>query len=453
MDSYQQTLDTARAETGVTGASFAYWDGEALHTAVSGARNSVTGDPVTADTVMHIGSITKIFNAAMVMQLVDDGLIRLEDPVVKYLPDFRLADMEAARTITCGMLLNHTSGISCVVMPDYGPDKERIVDAIARFAELKQLHAPGEAASYNNAATVVAGHLTQTLRGESWYTVVKKRIFEPLGMVHALADLTDLPRFRCSVGDVTSPETGQLVQTTRPFLSPSFAPAGATLMMSAADLVTFGRAMVTGVGPNGARILSEASARRMAKPTSSFTFPAGMDIGIGWMLPGGGVATHGGGGPGVMSQLYVHLETGRVLVLLTNCDRFDVLKPAVTGPIIASWSPDATPASAPQRPATPVAIDASLYEGAYETPPYRVEVFSQDGDLAMRTSLSFSVYDSIDPDKQPPANRLIPYGDDLFEVEGTPAPAGYNMVKFIPGPDGRMKLCAAMPFNLSLRVQ
>ena len=47
MDNWQKTLDGARSRTGVTGASFAYWDGQALHTAQSGVRNSVTGDPVT----------------------------------------------------------------------------------------------------------------------------------------------------------------------------------------------------------------------------------------------------------------------------------------------------------------------------------------------------------------------------------------------------------------------
>jgi CubicO group peptidase (beta-lactamase class C family) len=453
MDNWQQTLDRAREETGVTGASFAYWDGENLHTAVSGARNSVTGDPVTPDTVMHIGSITKIFNACLVMQLVDDRLIRLEDRVVDHLPDFRLADMDAARQITCGMLLNHTSGIACSVLPDHGPDQERIVDAIARFAELEQLHAPGEATSYNNAATVVAGYLAQTLRGESWYTLVKTRIFEPLGMDHALADLTDLPRFRCSVGDVTNPQTGQLVQTTRPFLSPSFAPAGATLMMTAKDLVTFGRAMVSGVGPNGARILSEESARRTARRTTSFVFPADTEVGIGWMLLPGGVATHGGGGPGVMSLLYVHPESGRVIALLTNCDRYLVLNPKVIDPILQSWTGIAqtqTPDDAEPGEAPP--IDPALYEGVYELTPFRAQVISRDGGLAMRVSVGFSVYDSISADAEGVAASLIRLGGNRFKAAESPFP-GIDVVSFIPGPDGRMKFCAAIPYNLMARVR
>src|SRR2546426_5303273 len=112
-NSYAQKLETARAATGVTGASFAYWDGKTLHTATAGLRNSVTGDPVTVDTVMHVGSITKVMNTTLMMQLVDEGKIALKDPVLKHLPELRLRDLQALKRITCAMLVNHTSGINC----------------------------------------------------------------------------------------------------------------------------------------------------------------------------------------------------------------------------------------------------------------------------------------------------------------------------------------------------
>src|SRR5690349_20181071 len=69
---FARKLDAARIATGVTGASFAFWDSKTLHTAVSGMRNSVTADPVTLDTLMHVGSITKVMNATLMMQLVDE---------------------------------------------------------------------------------------------------------------------------------------------------------------------------------------------------------------------------------------------------------------------------------------------------------------------------------------------------------------------------------------------
>lgn len=168
---------TGRGE--VTGASFAYWDGEQMHRVVGGLRNSVTGDPVTLDTLMHIGSITKVLNATLFMQLVDDGLIDLDDPVTRHLPELRLGDPGALAKITCRMLINHTNGIDydCPAYRDF--DEQRIEDAIEDCASLPQIHPPGEATAYSNIGTVIAGYLAQKLRGEGWYSLIKSRIFAP----------------------------------------------------------------------------------------------------------------------------------------------------------------------------------------------------------------------------------------------------------------------------------
>ena len=252
----------------ITGASFAYWDGRMSHVAVAGLRNSVTRDPVTPDTLMHVGSITKLANAALMMQLVDEGLIRLDDPVLDHIPELRTRDMASLSRVTCRMLINHSSGIDGEWLPEYGPDQERIVDTVTRCADLGQLFPPGTETSYNNVATVIAGHLVQKVRGVSWYTLVKQRIYEPLGMSQALVDPLDVPRFRVSIGDLTNYETGEMMQTTRPFLAPSFAPAGATQMTSAANLLAFARALIGGgTGINGTRILTDASAKAMLTKT------------------------------------------------------------------------------------------------------------------------------------------------------------------------------------------
>ncbi len=339
MAAYQRQLEELIGRSRVTGASFAYWDGGRLHAAAAGQRNSVTGDPLTSDTIMLIGSITKVFTATLVMQLVDDGLIDLADPVIRHLPGLRLRDRDALGAITCGMLLNHTSGIDGELLPDHGPDQERIADAIARFADLGQLHPPGGGPSYCNAGCVIAGYLAQQLRGQSWYALIASRIFQPLELNHALADLTDLPRFRCSVGDLSGLSPGKLVQTTRPFLPLSFAPAGATLMMSAGDLVNFARALTNdGVGPNGGRVLSAASARRMTLPTADVIEPAGTRWGLGWALHPGGVVCHNGGGPGIFASLYAHPRSGRVLALLTNSDTGYNAAKEVMAPIVESWT-------------------------------------------------------------------------------------------------------------------
>jgi len=440
---FAENLEQLRAETGVTGASFAYYDGQTLHTAVAGMRNSVTRDPVTADTVMHVGSITKVMNATLVMQLVDEGRITLDDPLTKHLPEFRLRDMQALERITCGMLLNHTSGIDGEWLPEYGPDQERIVDTIHRCADLGQLFAPGEETSYNNVATVVAGYLAQQLFGESWYTLVKSRIYEPLGMQHALVYPLDVPRFRASIGDLTDASTGELVQTRRPFLAPSFAPAGSTQMASAVDLVTFALALLNGgVGTNGNRILSEESARRMMEPSAEFVpvGPSVNKVGLGWMIFPGGVVGHGGGGPGVRANLFAHPASGRAAALLTNCDKGLALLSAFLDPIVQSWT--GIKPSKPSRQSTASGpVDVAPYLGVYENNVDRYIITSIESGLALRVIDKIGTYDNSAQDV--PATSLFPVGNDTFEGEAR-RPGGADMViRFVrPGPEGQMKFLA-----------
>ncbi len=441
-------LSEARSAHKAPGASLAIWDGARMHTAVAGVRNSVTGDPVTPDTLMHIGSITKIFNATLVMQLLDDGLIALDDLVIKHLPELRLADQDALGRITCRMLLNHTSGIDGMILPDHGPDRERVEDFIARCGALEQLHAPGGGPSYCNAAVVIAGYLVQRLRGVSWYTLVRERILAPLGLAQSLVDLTDLPRFRVSVGDVTDPASGKLVQSTRPFLPISFAPAGATMMTSAEDLVNFARAhLLGGIGANGTRILSERSTRLMQQRTADVIEPADWGWGLGWMLLPGGIVSHGGGGPGVNSILYLHPESGRAAAMLTNSDQGAALYTAFLGPILQNWTGQTAATAAPASGA-PVTVDPAPYVGRYQNNMVTIEIVELDGGLGIRVAFGAKMYDNQSTEMTPPS-PLQALGNHAFLDQRQSAMGG--TVRFT-APDASGK-CQAIGSHVHLYVR
>lgn len=421
----------------VTGASFAYWDGEQLHSAVGGLRNSVTGDPVTRDTLMHIGSITKVLNATLFMQLVDDGLISLDDPVAKHLPELRLGDPQALPRITCRMLINHTNGIDYDCPAYLGFDEQRIVDAIEDCASKLQLHPPGEATAYSNVGTVIAGYIAQKLRGESWYRLIKSRIFEPLGLEHSLADITELPRFRVSVGDQVD-TTGKLVQSTRPFLPLSFAPAGATVMMTAADLVNFARGLINGgVGVNGTRILSQASASLMAQETTGFISPHNWRVGLGWMILEGGVLFHGGGGPGVNSALYAHPESGKAFALLTNCSKYGAFDATLVDPILESWGSTAAPL-------TPIEgdFDTAPYEGSFENQLFRFDIYREGDQLCARMVARQDVYET--DNAQAPAFLLKRAGEDLFQMSMSGVAHPFPLAFVNPDASGKMQRLGAM---------
>ncbi|WP_137173209.1 serine hydrolase [Massilia sp. HP4] len=421
----------------VTGASFAYWDGERLHQAVGGLRNSVTGDPVTLDTLMHIGSITKVLNATLFMQLVDDGLVGLDDPVSRHLPELRLGDPQALAALTCRMLLNHTNGIDYDCPAYHGFDQQRIEDAIADCASRLQVHAPGDATAYSNIGTVIAGHIAQKLRGEGWYSLVKSRIFEPLGLRHSLADITELPRFRVSVGDQVDAQ-GNFVQSTKPFLPLSFAPAGATVMMTAADLVSFARALIAGgVGVNGTRILSPASAALMATETTRFISPITWRVGLGWMMAPGGVLFHGGGGPGVVSVLYAHPASGRTFALLTNCSKNGAFDARLVEPLLDSWG-------AAVAPLAPIAgqVDTGPYEGSYENQTYRFDVLRDGERLLARMVARVDFYET--DNARAPVFELARIGAHLFQIslDGTVIPFPLAFVN--PDAGGKMQRLGAM---------
>ncbi|MER6826049.1 serine hydrolase domain-containing protein [Streptosporangium sp. NPDC000563] len=91
-ENLRERLDEAARRHGVPGAALAIWAGGELVEAATGVVNRNTGVRTTADSVFQVGSTTKVWTAALVMQLVDEGLIELDRPVREYLPEFAVAD-------------------------------------------------------------------------------------------------------------------------------------------------------------------------------------------------------------------------------------------------------------------------------------------------------------------------------------------------------------------------
>jgi CubicO group peptidase (beta-lactamase class C family) len=140
--------------------------------------------PVTTQTLFHMASITKPFVATALMQLVEQGKVNLDDPVVKYLPYFRLKDPRY-KDITVRQMATHTSG-----MPDvrnYYWDKPEYDDgALERYVrsldDKTLLWAPGKEFRYSNMAFEVLGDLVAKASGKSFDDYVDDNILKPVGM-------------------------------------------------------------------------------------------------------------------------------------------------------------------------------------------------------------------------------------------------------------------------------
>ena len=163
-------------------------DGQVVHTQAFGTADA-TGRPVTAETPFVIGSLTKSFTAFAVMQLVDAGQVDLDQPVVRYLPEFRVAAADHGATITVRQLLDHTSGLSTAAGTEPLSTPVTSLDARVRdLAAVAPVSEPGAAYHYSNANYVVAGRLIEQVSGLDYGTYLRTHVFEPLGMTTATTD-------------------------------------------------------------------------------------------------------------------------------------------------------------------------------------------------------------------------------------------------------------------------
>ncbi len=406
----------------IPGISVAIGFGGEFVCASVGVANVVSGVTLTDDTLMHIGSISKVLNTTLVMQLVDEGKLSLDQRVSELVPELRLKDGAAQEALTVRMLVNHTNGIDADILSDQGADNERIVDAISRFSGAGQLFAPGEDCSYSNPGMVIAGHLVQKLCQRSWYDVVRERLFEPLNMAHSVSRPEDALLFRASVGHHLDPSAGTVERTSFAFLPFSYAPAGATLMMSARDLAQFMQAHLDGgQAPSGGRVLEAGSAERMREPTARFW---GMDrdnqVGLGWMIRDSGVVWHSGGGPGIFACAVADPASGFVGVVLTNAAHGDQAVKDLLGTAaneLANLDLFPVPAAADED----TSFDASRCIGTFASNVLEVGVAPDDTGLVAQPRRRFKIYDS---DSGPsPAWQLKPLGRHRFGLRGLePAP-------------------------------
>ncbi|WP_435743252.1 serine hydrolase domain-containing protein [Microbacterium sp. PMB16] len=288
----------------------------------AGTLNLATGVEATTDSVFQIGSVTKVFTATLVMQLVDQGRLDLDVPVRDVLPEFRVADEEASRRITARQLLDHTSGFEGDIFVDTGAGDECLERYVEILADTPQLFAPGEMFSYNNAGFSTLGRLIEVLRGKPFDRVLRESLLDPLGLQHAAVNASEAILNRAAVGHLESAD-GVLEPTTVWSMERSGSPAGSVLAMSARDLLAFGRLHLDGgIARDGTLILSAGGARAMQQPQISLPdIDQGVAWGLGWELfdqDGHALVGHNGNTIGQSAALRLVPEHGVAVSVLAN---------------------------------------------------------------------------------------------------------------------------------------
>lgn len=184
----QQGLDRV-VDSGAVGALTEVRDGRGVWRSASGVSRIGSRQPVVAGGRFRAGSITKTFIATVVLQLVDEGRLRLDDPVEKWLPGV----VPGGDRITLRHLLNHTSGLydflrTLSLPPDPGfleyrtrtwTADEQIGRALANPPEFTE---PGSRFSYSNTNYLLLGEVIEKATGNSYGEEVERRVIRPLGL-------------------------------------------------------------------------------------------------------------------------------------------------------------------------------------------------------------------------------------------------------------------------------
>jgi CubicO group peptidase (beta-lactamase class C family) len=265
--------------------------GQVVHQSIVGQQDPERGTPLAEDTVFRIYSMTKPITCVALMTLVEEGLIALDDPVAKYIPEWKdLAVFSAgvgpylttppARPMQVVDVLRHTSGLT------YGFQNRTNVDAAYRKLQVEAMHgdhdleafiqqlaklplefSPGEAWNYS-VSTDVVGYLAQKVAGKPLSEVFRERIFEPLKMVdtgfYVRGD--QQARFAACYDFVPG---GKMKLQDDPQKSPYLKPpalesGGGGLVSTAADYLRFTNMLLNGGELDGARILAPKTIKLMA---------------------------------------------------------------------------------------------------------------------------------------------------------------------------------------------
>ena len=157
--------------------------------AAVGVRKRGDAVPVTKADRFHLGSDTKAMTAAMIASLVESGKLTWDTTLEMSFPE--LAPKMAAewRKVTLVQLLTHHSGLPANLkggwysVPQKGTTREQRLVVLKRALAEKPVHAPGTKFLYSNLGYVVAGAMAEQAAGESWETLMEKRLFKPLGMI------------------------------------------------------------------------------------------------------------------------------------------------------------------------------------------------------------------------------------------------------------------------------
>ncbi len=389
-------------------------DGQIVHAAGYGFKNVEKKEPMTADTLLAIGSCTKAFTTATIASLVEQGVLDWDRPVNQYWPEFRIVDPATTQFVTLRDMVSHRTGLPRHDLMWFAGELPR-AEILKRVEHLQPAAPIRQKWIYNNIMFVTAAAAAERATGKSWEELVRATILDPLAMKRTnfhIGEMTSDPDHAVGYHDKGKSKDGFKPKPYREIAG--MAPAG-SINSSAREMAAWmamhlGHAQKT--SENGKEILRKTTIAELHTPVMTGGGAAGErkdvhDLGyaLGWGAEsdrGRRVVKHGGAIDGFVALVSLWPDDDLGIVALVN--QSGSALPGIVSKTVADkflghaevdWSAQALAKVAAAEAATAIAKadkaksriadtkqshPAKAYAGTYENPAFGKLVVSNEGD-------------------------------------------------------------------------
>lgn len=366
--------------------------------------------PATTSTIYRMASNTKMFTAMAILQLRDAGKLRLDDPVARHLPWFRLRKTAGEAPITIRHLLTHTSGLPREAAAPYWTDfRFPAIDEIrAKLPTQDAVYPPETKWKYSNLALSLAGEIVSAVSREPYESYVERHLLQPLGMSSSSIVLPDEHRNRLAVGYGRRLPDGE--REVMPFIDCRGISPAANLSSTVEDFARFASFLFRGGEAGGRLVLKTSTLREMLRVHwIEGDWKRGWGLGFHLWREGDRILTgHGGSLAGFRTQTAVDLKDKIAVLVMTNANDGNPMMYVqqafrYVAPVIAK-------ATAPRaQPAQPNP-EWDRYTGLYRSSWGDSQVLVYNGELVL--------IDPTQPDPKESMAKLAPVEEGVFRLEG-----------------------------------
>ena len=291
-------IEAVRNEAGIAAVGLALVKGDnVLHAGAQGVKDRDTGEPVDANTLFRIGSITKTFTALAALKLAETGAFDLDDPVRRHVEDIGLLfrnPWAGSRPVRIAHLLEHTAAIPELSSAEFDVEKPLALEAALRFRpQRRRLRwPPGLHKSYTNAGAGVLWYTIRAITGHDYDASLQRELFAPLRMRHASVKPNPATRQRLAQG------YDRDGRTPIPYWHMLYRPFGA-INATPRGMSNFLRMLLNRGRFEAKQIVSPSVIERMETPHTTLAARAGLTYGYGaglYSFLHAGYLFHGHGG-------------------------------------------------------------------------------------------------------------------------------------------------------------